>query len=365
MKEMKRISPLMLSATALVLALTACTSPASQKQPDHEAPVKVSAYAPIRLSGGDLQLSGIVSARQTAMVSTRLMGVVDRVLVKQGDRVAKGQLLVRISSDDLRAKQAQAQAQIAEAEAAVRNARRDHERFQTLREQNSVSDKELENVALQSTSLQARLQMARQGLKEVEALLAYAHIRAPFSGVVVQRLIDEGSTSAPGMPLLALEQTGELNVTATLPEAYTPHVAVGTPVEVTIKSLGRTLPGKVAELSPSASLTGGQYNLKVSLPEDGRQGLLPGMVAGVRLAGALPQGGDAALRVEAASVVRREQLTGLYVLGGDDRAILRWVRLGQEAGGQVEVLSGLRPTDRVIRPGRERLYNGKKVTLQN
>ncbi len=109
---------------------------------------------------------------------------------------------------------------VIEAEAAAKNTQRDFERFKRLREQNSVSDKELENVELQNTSINARLQVARQSLNEVNAMLAYTNIQAPFSGIVSQKMIDEGSMANPGMPLLVIEQGGDLQVVASVSETY-------------------------------------------------------------------------------------------------------------------------------------------------
>jgi Multidrug resistance efflux pump len=175
-----------------ISTLYSCSS--SDKLEDKDKTiVKVEAYSPAQSTNEGFYLSGEVTAKQTANISTRMMGYVTKIYVKPGDKVASGQLLVSISSDDILAKRAQIQAMITEAEAAAKNAQRDYERFKTLRNQNSVSDKELENVALQNTSMNARVQMARQQMNEVNAMLSYTNIRAPFSGVVTQKMVDEGA----------------------------------------------------------------------------------------------------------------------------------------------------------------------------
>lgn len=345
---------------AALAALASCSPDKAAQEP--EKPVSVTTYLPYATSGnGELLLSGTVTARQTAAISTRMMGTIERVHVRQGDAVRQGQPLLTINSTDLRARQAQARAMIAAAEAAAGDARKDHQRYQALRNQNSVSDKELENMALRSTSAAAQLQVARQQLREVNAQLAYTHITAPFAGVITQRMADEGSIANPGMPLLMLEQSGDLNVSASVPESDVAQVRVGAPATVEIKSLGLAVPGRVSELSPSAAQTGGQYALKIDLRPADRQQLKAGMYAAIRLKGTPAADTEPRLWVKKSSVVEREQLTGVYVMSADGRAVLHWVRLGREMGERVMVLSGLNAADRVIHPAGVKLHNGLSV----
>ncbi|WP_291031320.1 efflux RND transporter periplasmic adaptor subunit, partial [Dysgonomonas sp. 37-18] len=217
-----------------ISTLYSCSS--SDKLEDKDKTiVKVEAYSPGQSTNEGFYLSGEVTAKQTANISTRMMGYINKIYVKPGDKVASGQLLVSISSDDILAKKGQVQAMITEAEAAAKNAQRDYERFKTLRNQNSVSDKELENVALQNTSMNAKVQMARQQMNEVNAMLSYTNIRAPFSGVVTQKMVDEGSMANPGMPILTIEQNGELQVIASIPENYIQDVKVGDVAKMELK----------------------------------------------------------------------------------------------------------------------------------
>lgn len=357
---MKTIRTMILGMAA-VSFFSACSSDATKKK--EETPVGVKVYSPAKLTADGLFVSGMVSARQTAIISTRNMGFVDKIYVKQGDRVTAGQLLIIVNSDDLKAKKAQAEAMVIEAEAAAKNAARDYERFKKLHSQKSVSVKELENIELNKTSIDAKKQMALQSLNEVKSMLAYTHIKAPFSGVVTQKKIDEGSMASPGMPLLVVEQSGEMDVQATVPENYVQYLNVGDSVKVDIKSLGRRIEGKISELSPSASLTGGQYAMKVAISAKDKANLRSGMYAGIFIPG---KGNGESLRnilINESSVIRREQLTGVYVVGSDNHAVLRWVRLGKKMGEQIEVLSGLDENDRIIENVTGELYNGKSITV--
>jgi len=345
------------------LMISACSGD-KEKSKDTPA-VSVKIYYPSAAMQSEMFVSGIVTARQTAMVSTRLMGNIDRIYVKQGDQVSKGQVLLTINSSDIKAKEAQAMAVIAEATAAANDAQKDYKRYEVLHAKNSVSDKELENMAFRNTSARARLQVARQSLNEVKAILSYAQVRAPFSGVVTQKMADEGSIANPGMPLLTIEQAGELNVTASVPESYVSHVKKGDKVMVDIKSINTRFEGVISELSPSASMTGGQYAMKIVVNGNDKERLRAGMYAGIRIAGKPTDKDTPDIWARKSSIVHRDQLTGVYVVGSDNRAVLHWVRLGADSGDNVAVLSGLKASDRVIDNPSARIYNGKKIKITN
>lgn len=342
--------------------LYSCSS--SDKQGDKtESAIKVEVYTPAQSTNEGFYLSGEVTAKQTATISTRMMGYITKIYVKPGDKVSAGQLLVSISSDDILAKKAQVQAMITEAEAASKNAQRDYERFKTLRGQNSVSEKELENVALQNTSMNAKVQMARQQMNEVNAMLSYTNIRAPFSGVVTQKMMDEGSMANPGMPILTIEQNGELQIVASVPENYIQYVKVGDIAKIELKSLGATIDGKVSELSPSAFRTGGQYSVKLSIDAKDKENIRSGMYANVLIPNKTGEDLTSKIMVDKNSIVYRDQLTGVYVIDDQNQANLRWIRLGKSIGNQIEVLSGLSQNDRIVSKAEGKLYNGVKVSV--
>ena len=267
--------------TALAILGTSCGSESSARK--EESPLRVEVYQPVLSAQEGISVSGVVSAKQSAVLSTRMMAFVDRIPVKQGDKVKAGQLLIRLNGSELKAKRAQAQAQFTEAEAAAKNAQKDYERFRRLHAQESVSDKELENMELNQTSMLAKLEMTRQGLKEVDALLAYTDIKAPFTGIVSQKMIEEGNMANPGMPLMVIEQPGKMEVKASVPENYVHRTRVGDAVKVEIKSLNCMLDGRISELSSSAAMTGGQYTMKVDVDLQERNDVRSGMFAAVRL----------------------------------------------------------------------------------
>lgn len=356
---MKTINKL---AITILCVTTLWSCGTKEKQEKADQAVNVEVYTPSQSTENGISLSGEITAKQTANISTRMMGYIRRIYVKPGDKVAAGQLLVTISSDDINAKKSQAQAMITEAEAAAKNAQRDYERYKVLRSQNSVSDKELENVALQNTSMQAKVQMAKQQLREVNAMLSYSNITAPFSGTITQKMMDEGSMANPGMPILTLEQNGDLQVVASVPESYIQYVKVGDKTNIDLKSANASFEGKIIELSPSAANSGGQYAMKIAIPSEQKASLRAGMYANIFIPSKIPNASSQVM-VSTSSIVYREQLTGVYIVDNAGQAILRWVRLGKQVGDQVEVLSGIESNDKIVQKAEGKLYNGKKVTI--
>lgn len=350
----------MISASLFGVMLFSCSA---KTEKNKEAVVPVDVYSPTAVADNGFYLSGQVVAGQSATISSRMMGYVNKVYVKIGDRVSAGQMLISISHNDISAKQGQVGAMITAARAAMNNAKKDYERYKTLHSQNSVSDKELENVALQYTSAKSNLKVAQESMKEVNANLAYSNIKAPFSGVVTQRLIDNGSMANPGSPLLVIDHAGNLEIQASVPESYVKYVNVGDNATVKIKSLGTGFTGKVIEISPSAVATGGQYMMKLSVNSQASKQLQAGMYASILFNKSVDSSDSGTISVDSSSIVHKDELTGVYTVDSNNQAVLRWIRLGRKTGERFEVLSGLTTSDRIISKAYGKLYNGAKVTI--
>jgi len=310
---------------------------------------------------------GTVDGGQTAQLSTKLMGTITRIYVKTGDRVRRGQTLASISSQDISAKRAQTSAAILEAEANVSNAKKDFDRYTNLYNKQSASAKELDNVTLQYNAAKARLEAASQMQNEVNAIAAYSTITAPFDGVVTQRLADEGNMANPGMPLLVVEQNTQLQISATVSEDQVGLLKKGSKAQVEIKAAGKSIECTVNEISPSSQMTGGQYEIKLSIPEAQKKDLYAGMYVNVFIpvsGGTVSTQTSGVVLVPTSSLVQNDQLTGIYTISSNNTAILRWVRTGKVFGDQTEILSGLSSTETFILKAEGKLYNGVPVTLK-
>lgn len=350
---------LLISAGSL---LASCGSNEHNNSFETTAPVQVTvARAGKTTDSSGIYISGQLASEQAATISTRMMGYITHMAVRMGDNVRAGQLLFSVKAADIEAKDGQVAANIAAADAAFSNAKKDYERFKILHQQNSATDKELENVTLQYKAAEAQVQAARQMRNEVGANMAYANVKAPFSGTVTQKMMDAGSLASPGMPVLMLESTGALQAIATVTEEQIKYIRSGAHVTITTSADGKVSGGRISQISRSSVGTGGQYLIKINL--DNSKDLLSGMYIHIRIPIGAGAGHIASetVSIPEESLVKQGDLTGVYTIDSNNTATLRWLRTGKSAGGQVDVLSGLAAGERYISGAGSRLWNGAKV----
>jgi RND family efflux transporter MFP subunit len=351
-----------------LIVLSACSSNKKEATVANlDAAVLVTVATPSGTSQQGMNVSGQIEASQTANISTRMMGYITMLKVKVGDHVNKGQLLATISNQDILAKRGQTDAMIAEAQAALSSAQKDYERFTVLYKQQSATAKELDNVTLQYNSAKSRLEGAKQMRNEVNASLGYTSLTAPFSGIVTQKLADAGSMANPGMPILTIEQSGSYQVSASVPENIINQIHQDAAAIVTIKSIDKTIKGTVVQINPSSQFTGGQYIIKVNIADTDKKGLYAGMYATVSIPVKEPvafTNTSNSVMVPISSIEHKDQLTGLYTIGSNNTALLRWVRLGKTYGDKVEVLSGLEKNEQFVVTADGKLYNGIPIKIK-
>lgn len=354
------------AAISLLIVSSCSSNEKKESQIVPDTAVRVTVSQPSADTRQGLTVSGQVEAAQTANISTRVMGYITKVYVKVGDRANKGQLLATISNEDILAKRAQTDAMIAQADAGYKNALKDYDRFTVLYKQQSASAKELDNVTLQYQSAKSALEAAKQQRAEVNAMLSYTNLTAPFAGTITQKMADAGSMANPGMPLLTIEQSGSYQVSASVPESDISLVREGTAVNVSIGAINKTIHGTVAQIDPSSQNTGGQYIIKVHIPDNEKQGLFAGMYTNLTIPIAQLKTNSISeqVMVPLSAIEYKDQLTGLYTIGSNGTALLRWVRLGKTQGDQVEVLSGLAANEQFIVRAEGRLYNGVAVKIK-
>lgn len=353
-----------LIASIATMFLVSCGGQ-KQKEVKELTPINVQVASVLGSSGINyISASGKIEAEQSANLSTRMMGYVSRVYVKVGQKVSKGQLLISVNNTALQAKKAQVEASIIQAQSAFKNAKKDYDRFKNLYANQSASQKELDDMTTRYEMAKAGLEAAQQMKNEVNAQFAYAEIKAPFSGMVTNTFIKEGDMANPGMPLVSLEGKGKLQVMATVSESDISTVKKGMKVEVLVKSLNQKIGGVVTEVSLSAKNTGGQYLVKVNLDELNKN-ILSGMFVNVQfpIENKAEVASHQKTLIPINALVSQGQLKGIYTLGSNNSAILRWLRLGKTVDDKVEVLSGLSPNEQYIVSAQGKLFNGVTVRV--
>src|SRR5690606_23498826 len=196
--------------------------------------------------------SGEILAMDRANLGTRITGQVERLYVELGQKVGKGDLLVSINANDLRARMARAEATSAEARAAYGRAARDQERFKDLHRNNSASQKELDDQSANFKMTKARLEAAKQLKEEAGSQLPYTEIRAPCEGHITDIYMEEGDLAKPGVPLISMESTRGFEVHARVSENEINGISVGSRARVHLKALDTMIGGTLKALSPSS-----------------------------------------------------------------------------------------------------------------
>ena len=295
-----------------------------------------------------IEAAGTAEPYQQATLSTRVMATVEAVTVREGDRVSAGQVLARLDTRDLDARQAQVEAGLAEAQAVEREAEAMARRIRALFADSAATRVHLEQAETGLARAQAAVRTAQAAAAELEAVRSYAVVQAPFAGTVSRRHVDPGAMAAPGAPLLAVEDASRLRVEVTAAPEHVRGLGRGSEVSALIE--GRPTRGQVEGVVRGRAGNMAQVNVLVANPD---RGFLSGSSAVVLL----PQGMGPALVIPAVALLKEGDLVGVEVVAAG-RAERRWVRVGRSLpDGLVEVLSGLSVGDQVLvrpaTPGRE------------
>jgi multidrug efflux system membrane fusion protein len=308
------------------------------------------ATAPVQSAADRSQLGfdAVVEAVRHSVVAAQVAGAIVALDVQAGDRVKAGQTLARIDARTAEQNATASDAQVRSAQAMLDVAQKDFERQKQLYDRQYISQAALERAESQfkATQAQAAALLAQAGAARTQSGLHV--VRAPFAGVVAEVPVALGDMALPGKPLLTLYEPGALRVTAALPQSLLGTPAGGLRVEFPgLPQPQRWIepsPGQVQWL-PTVDAATHTVQLRVTLPA-AQPGLVPGLFARVWLPGTA-SGAPARLFVPASAVLRRAELTGVYVVDAKGAAVLRQVRLGRAQGGSVEVLAGVSAGERV------------------
>ena len=299
---------------------------------------------------------GVVEAVRQTVVAAQVSGAVVQLDARVGDRVKAGQVLVRIDARAADQNAAASNAQVQAARASLEVATKDFERQKQLFQKSYISQAALERAEseFKSTQAQASAQLAQAGAARTQS--GFYVVRAPFAGVIAEVPVSLGDMAMPGRPLVTLYDPTALRVTAAVPQSIASQMAAGVSPRVELPGLPAAAswatPTRV-QLLPTVDAATHTVQLRADLPAD-VAGLSPGMFARLWLpmpqtqaaAGAAPA--SATLSVPLGAIVRRAEMTGLYVLDPSGKPVLRQVRLGRTEGDRIEILSGLMVGEHVV-----------------
>lgn len=406
--KMRRYVAAMVAALALAAVGAGCNrgevEPHSAPEPEGPAVEVIAHQMGLKDSESKYIAVGTVRSETVNRISAKVMGHVKTLAVEEGDNVKRGDLLITIEASEMGAKvdraeagkrEAQqalsevesgiksAEAGVAEAKANLELAEATFQRYDKLLAEDSVSRQEYDQVKANREMAQAAYERAKEmlasvkakkeqvlekikqagaGAREANVMESYTKIYAPRDGVVVEKMISEGDLASPGMPLLVIENSEDYRLEATVAESQIQGIGIGQNVEVTIDSIeGERFAGAVDEIKPSADAMSRSFTVKISLPKD------PRVRSGMFGRAVFDMGYVERMPVPKVAIVKKGQVDGVYVIGGDSVVRFRPIRLGNTCpknDAMIEVLSGLNPGETIVADNVDRVKDGGKVTVK-
>ncbi len=301
--------------------------------------------AQLKMVGSGFELDGVVQPVKQSTISAQSAGRIATLSVKAGDKVRAGQLLATIDDREAQTGVQRSQAQVAQAQAELRNAQSNFERTRDLQGKGFVSAAALDTADAQLKGAQAGRDQATAGAAQSALAQGFTRVTAPFDGWVLQTHAEAGDLATPGKPLLTLYAPLPLRAVVQVPVSRSGVARAAGAVEVLVQNGGNSkwIRPSTSSSVPTADAVSQTIEWRLELPTEAANALLPGQQVRVRFIG-----GQAERNVvPASSILRRGELTAVYVASAKG-FLLKAVRLGADHGAEgVEVLAGLAAGDRV------------------
>ncbi len=295
-----------------------------------------------------LSLPGRLEAYFRAPIFARVNGYVKDWKVDIGAVVKSGDLLAEIEAPDLDQQLLQARADLVNAEAAAKLAEATLKRRQTLLTQNFASQQDVDERTADLDSKNALVKAGRANVDRLEALSSYKRLVAPFDGIVTARDTDVGAlinAGSAGPPMFVVSSTRKLRVYVNVPQTYVPSVKVGTQAKVSVPEYpGRSFPATVESSAQAIDVASGTTRMQLGVDNEKGE-LMPGSYAGVSLTLA---GDNQPLRIPASALIFDKNGLRVATVGTGDRVVFRQITIARDLGREIEIATGLSPSDRVI-----------------
>ncbi len=294
-------------------------------------------------AGQQEDVPATVRSKQTTHVAARILAPIKAIYVKAGDVVKKGDLLIELDNRNNSANVAQSKANINSIRANLQQAKSHYNRTKNLYSKESVTKAQLEQASANYSSLKAQLASAQQKLSSSKTTSSYSQIKAHFSARVIDRFAEPGDLASPGVKLLTLYDPSSLRIDANVRESLALTLSVGQQLQTYIPALKKNINATIEEIVPAADAGARSFLIKAKVEH--QEKLLPGMFARI----SIPSGTKSKLLIPAIYVKQMGQLDVVWVME-NNLAIRRFIRIGQQAGENILVISGLTEGEKLIAP---------------
>jgi RND family efflux transporter MFP subunit len=276
---------------------------------------------------------------------------------QEGDRVEAGRLLISLDTRDLLANKRKAQAAFNAASTALDVAQLNYKRMTALYGSQTVSRHQVETAQVADAQANAAREAARAAVEELDVNLSYSVVRAPFTGIVVRKMVETGNMVAPGQGLFIIEDDSRLRVIASVGSDLAEKLKAGQ--KLSVRMGGETVQGVIEGIVPSGSTDSPGLRVQLIIENSGHR-FKAGTLAVVEVP--LDAATATSVSIPKLALVEKGRLSGVYVVTKDSTARLHWLILEENSGNIVRVLSGLHEGDRVIlSPDKARVADGMPV----
>lgn len=355
MRQMsKRLTALWL---VTIFGLVGCTQEAEQAEESTSQVFKAHVQT---VELGEIPLMAVVPGaivpEQKAQISSRLIGYIKGLEVEVGQTVKRGQLLFSIDSADINSQIVQANAGYQQAIAGLNDAKLDYDRFTQLYKDASVSKQQYDKIRLQYNIAQQNVAAAKSALNQAKEQLNYANVKAPFDGVIVDKMAVAGDLASPGKPIVIIENTASLIVQTEVAGDLFAVLKMGDEATVVVEGQPKPLVGTIYTLVSSANPKTRTHTVKLSLP------VITGVNSGTFARVSFKRGVRQTMMIPKSAIVNRAGIEGVFVTE-NSKAFFRMVRTGLEIDDKVEIQAGLALGEQVVVDNNQSILNGDTIEI--
>jgi len=336
-------NPAHLLAVLLPVLLVSCSEPSDETGGRKFAPPDLDTVAIEQEQVDDeIMFDGTLEALHQSTVASETNARVIELPFDVNDYVEKGQVIVRFRDTNQKAQVSSAEAALSEAQAQYTDAKAAFDRAAQLLDKKLIPQSQMDSATAAFESAKARVNAAEAGRKQAIEQLEHTVVRAPYSGIVVERHIEVGETATVGQPLMTGLSLEHLRAVVEIPQQHIAPLRVHRKARVILPG-GTSINASELRIPPNADPSTHTFRVLVSLPP-GDHGVFPGTLVKV----AFVKGETERLAVPATALVRRGEVNGVYIVGPDNRISFRYLRTAMPtANGLVPVHSGVVAGERV------------------
>ena len=335
------------SMTMLLSALLICSC-TGKKEQEAKAPIRVKTeVASTATSVNGQTYVGMVEEQEATAVSFTGMGVVKRVLVNEGQAVAKGQLIAEMDDTQARNLLSGAEAQMTQANDAL-------ERFKMLHDAGSLPE-------VQWVEIQSKVAQAKSQLDVAKKNLADCRLVAPVSGIIGKKMIGAGETALPSQAVVSILDISSVKVKVAIPEAEIGGISGNTSSIIKVEAIGSSFEGGRIEKGVQADALTHTYDIRINVANRERK-LLPGMVASVSFGSKKSEVKTEQLSMPVTAVQKKaDGSLFVWTIEKDSTAHRTTITTGETLGNRIVVTTGISEGERIVTEGYQKLSENTKV----